>query len=150
MKKYIYLLLSTMALVLSGCSKDNDSSDPTTSVKVFPLNAVANSNISGKVTFTKNENGSTTVLLEINGASLDIHPAFIYLGDKTNPGAVAITLEYIDCDCESSSTVIKTMDDGTAITYEQLLKLDAHISIHQNADHLEIILAQGNIGANFN
>lgn len=148
MKNYIYLFLTTVALVLSGCSKDKDSSDPTASVKAYPLTSVANSNISGKVTFTKNGDGSTTVLLEINGASLDVHPAFIYFGDKNNPGEVAITLDPIDCDCESGSTVIRTMDDGSAISYEQLLQMDAHVSIHQNADHLQVILAQGNIGSN--
>ncbi len=148
MKKYYFLFLVSMSLIITSCGKDDPSSnDPTTSVKVYPLSSVSNSNISGKVTFTKNEDGSTTVLLEINGSSKDIHPAFIYFNDAATGGEVAITLEPIDCDCESSSTIVTTLDDGTPITYEQLLKFDGHIKIHQNEDHLEIIITQGNIGA---
>lgn len=148
MKKQIYLILTMIAMVVSGCSKDDDKGTPNTSVKVFTLNSVSNSNINGKATFTKNADGSTTILLEINGSSVDVHPAFIYLGSIENPGAAAITLEIIDCDCESSTTIVTALDDGTPITFEQLLQYNGHISIHQNADHMEIILAQGNIGAN--
>jgi len=150
MKKYIYLFLVSMSLIISGCSKDDSSTKSSTSVKVYTLSPVSNSKISGKVTFKKNEDGSTTILLEINGSSTDIHPAFIYLNNVETGGQVAITLAPIDCDCESSSTVITTLDDGTPITYEQLLKFDGHIKIHQNEDHLEIIITQGNIGANSN
>ncbi|MCM4173788.1 hypothetical protein DHD32_20135 [Arenibacter sp. TNZ] len=150
MKKYIYLFLVSMSLIISGCSKDDSSTKSSTSVKVYTLSPVSNSKISGKVTFKKNEDGSTTILLEINGSSTDIHPAFIYLNNLETGGQVAITLAPIDCDCESSSTVITTLDDGTPITYEQLLKFDGHIKIHQNEDHLEIIITQGNIGANSN
>jgi len=147
MKKQIYLILTMVALVVTGCSKDDNDGTPNTSVKVFPLTSVSNSNITGKATFTKNADGSTTVLLEINGSSVDVHPAFIYLGSTANPGAATITLEVIDCDCESSTTIVTALDDGTPITYEQLVQYNGHISIHQNADHMEIILAQGNIGA---
>jgi|TARA_R110000796_G_scaffold99457_1_gene207586 hypothetical protein len=151
MKKYYFLLLLSISLVISSCGKDDDNSaDPSSSVKVFTLSSVSNSKISGKVTFTKNEDGSTTILLEINGSSTDIHPAFIYFGDAGSNGEVAITLEPIDCDCESSSTIITTLDDGTPITYDQLMKFDGHIKIHQNEDHLEIIITEGNIGANAN
>lgn len=148
MKKQIYLILTMLALVISGCSKDDNDGTPNTSVKVFPLSSVSNSNIFGKATFTKNADGSTTILLEINGSSIDVHPAYIYLGNTAEPGAPSITLEVIDCDCESSTTIVTKLDDGTPITYEQLLQYNGHISIHQNAEHMEVILAQGNIGAN--
>lgn len=151
MKKYFYLFLISISLLISGCNNDDSSSDSSsTSVKVFTLSSVSNSKITGKVTFKKNEDGSTTVLLEINGSSTDVHPAFIYFNNVATGGEIAITLEPIDCDCESSSTIITTLDDGTPITYEQLLKFDGHIKIHQNEEHLEIIITQGNIGANAN
>ena len=150
MKKYIYLFLASISLIISGCSKDDSSAKSSTSVKLYTLSPVSNSKISGEVTFTKNEDGSTTVLLEINGSSKDVHPAFIYFNNAATGGEVAITLNPIDCDCESSTTIVATLDDGTPITYEQLLKFDGHLKIHQNGDHLEIIITQGNIGANAN
>tara|TARA_R110002051_G_scaffold274335_1_gene335067 strand:- start:19 stop:471 length:453 start_codon:yes stop_codon:yes gene_type:complete len=150
MKQYIILFLASISLAISGCSKDDSTAKSTTSVKVYTLSSVSNSKITGKVTFTMNEDGSTTILLEINGSSTDVHPAFIYFNNAETGGKVAITLEPIDCDCESSSTIITTLDDGTPITYEQLLKFDGHIKIHQNEEHLEIVITQGNIGANAN
>tara|TARA_R110001632_G_scaffold72068_2_gene166949 strand:+ start:466 stop:918 length:453 start_codon:yes stop_codon:yes gene_type:complete len=150
MKQYIILFLASISLAISGCSKDDSTAKDTTSVKVYTLSSVSNSKITGKVTFTMNEDGSTTILLEINGSSTDVHPAFIYFNNAETGGKVAITLEPIDCDCESSSTIITTLDDGTPITYEQLLKFDGHIKIHQNEEHLEIVITQGNIGANAN
>lgn len=150
MKQYIILFLASISLAISGCSKDDSTAKSTTSVKVYTLSSVSNSKITGKVTFTMNEDGSTTILLEINGSSTDVHPAFIYFNNAETGGKVAITLEPIDCDCESSSTIITTLDDGTPISYEQLLKFDGHIKIHQNEEHLEIVITQGNIGANAN
>jgi len=148
MKKYYFLFLLSFSLVISSCTKEDSDSNPSTSVKVFTLKPVSNSQISGKVTFTKNEDGSTTVLLEISNSSTDIHPAFINYNNAETGGSVAITLAPIECECEASTTIVTTLDDGTPITYEQLMEFDGHLSIHQNGEHLEIIIVEGNIGSN--
>jgi len=59
-------------------------------------------------------------------------------------------VQHFDLDLTRTSPIVSTLDNGTPITYEQLLKLDGHIKIHQNDEHLEIIITQGNIGANAN
>ncbi|SHJ78898.1 hypothetical protein SAMN04487911_13725 [Arenibacter nanhaiticus] len=150
MKKYTLLFLASMLVFVSGCGKDEfPPLDPAKS-RVYSLSPVANSKISGTVTFTKNDDGTTTVLIELSGSSTDVHPAFIRLGKTGSNGEIVITLEPIDCDCESGISIVKTLDDGTPITFDELVKYEAYITIHQNKDHLEVIILQGNIGNSSN
>ena len=147
MKKQYFLLFAIFSLLISGCGKD-DATEVILAKNVFALTPVADSNISGNVSFVKYEDGRTEVILQINNSSKDIHPAFIYMNSLAEGGPVALTLAPIECDCEESITVVSKLDNGTPITYEQLINFDGHLKIHQNSDHLEIVIAQGNIGLN--
>ncbi|MFT5943329.1 MAG: hypothetical protein ACI9Q4_002601 [Sediminicola sp.] len=147
MKKQYYLIITLFTLLLSSCGKD-DATDVILAKNVFALSSVSNSNISGNVSFVKYEDGRTEVILQINNSSLDIHPAFIYANSLAEGGAVALTLAPIECDCEESITIVSKWDNGTPVTYEELIAFDGHIKIHQNADNLEVVIAQGNIGVN--
>lgn len=147
MKKHYYLFI-VLALIFTNCTKDS-AKDVILAKNVFALSPVSNSNISGNVSFVKYEDGRTEVILQINNSSKDIHPAFIYTKSlEAGGGAIALTLAPIECDCEESITVVSKLDNGTPITYEQLIAFDGHIKIHQNAEHLELVIAQGNIGVN--
>ncbi len=147
MKKQYFLLIAIFSLLITGCGKD-DATEVILAKNVFALSPVSNSNISGNVSFVKYEDGRTEVILQINNSSKDIHPAFIYMNSLAEGGPVALTLAPIECDCEESITVVSKLDNGTPITYEQLINFDGHLKIHQNSDHLEIVIAQGNIGLN--
>lgn len=147
MKKQYYLLIAIFTLIISGCSKDN-ATEVILAKNVFALSPVADSNISGNVSFVKYEDGRTEVILQINNSSKDIHPAYIYTNSLAEGGTVAMTLAPIECDCEESITVVSKWDNGQAVTYEELINFDGHLKIHQNKDHLEIVIAQGNIGMN--
>ena len=147
MKKQYFLLFAIFTLLITGCGKD-DATEVILAKNVFALTPVADSNISGNVSFVKYEDGRTEVILQINNSSKDIHPAFIYMNSLAEGGPVALTLAPIECDCEESITVVSKLDNGTPITYEQLINFDGHLKIHQNSDHLEIVIAQGNIGLN--
>ena len=147
MKKQYFLFIAVLTLIISGCGKDN-ATEAILAKNVFALSPVADSKISGNVSFVKYEDGRTEVILKINNSSKDIHPAFIYANSLTEGGPVALTLAPIECDCEESITVVSKWDNGQAVTYEDLINFDGHLKIHQNKDHLEIVIAQGNIGMN--
>ncbi|MEB8330064.1 hypothetical protein OO009_11920 [Flavobacteriaceae bacterium KMM 6897] len=146
MKKHYYLLI-VLALIITSCTKDS-ATEVILAKNVFALSPVSNSNISGNVSFVKYEDGRTEVILQINNSSKDIHPAYIYTKSLAEGGTVALTLAPIECDCEESITVVSKLDNGTPITYEQLINFDGHLKIHQNEEHLELVIAQGNIGIN--
>lgn len=148
MKKITLLFLAVGFALLSGCSKDDSSTK--LSSKVYQLRYVDDPSLLGKVTFTENSDGSTTVFLELNGTSDDIHPAYIYSNSLTQGGPIAITLNPIDCDCEDSTTLVSKLDNGTTISFEQLLTFNGHIKVHQSSSEMQTILLQGNIGSNGN
>jgi len=143
--KYFFLLLPLVIFV--NCNKDSGANDFNPGM-VYSLQSVSDPGILGKVTISRNSNGSSTVLVELNGTSTDIHPAFIYYNSLAQGGPVAITLNPIDCDCEFTSTVVTTMDTGNSITYEELINFNGHIKVHLNASSLQTVLLQGNIGSN--
>ena len=105
MKKQYYLLVAVLILIASSCGKDSVT-DVILDKNVFALSPVADSNISGNVSFVKYEDGRTEVILQINNSSKDIHPAFIYTNSIVEGGTVALTLNPIECDCEESITVV--------------------------------------------
>ncbi len=136
-----------LLLVFVKCD-NNSATNDFDSEMVYSLQSVSDPGILGKVTISRNDNNSSTVLVELNGTSTDIHPTFIYYNNLAQGGPVAITLNPIDCDCEFASTVVTAMDTGNSITYEELIHFNGHIKVHLNADSLGTVLLQGNIGSN--
>lgn len=145
MKNITIIIVFFTFLLTSSCSKDDS---PTRETITYTLHAVANPDIQGTVKFSENEDGTTTVVLAINGSSTDIHPAYIYNGKEEGTGSIAITLLPIDCACESSTTLVSKLDNGTGITFKGLKALNAHVKIHQSSSEMGTVIAQGNIGAN--
>ncbi len=107
---------------------------------------ISNSNISGIATFTQEDNGSTHVLIELEGAFTSENPAFIRFNSAAEGGSVAITLKA--CECAISNTTITQFDNGSPITYEGLLNLNGHITIHTGLGPQAPIAAVADIGSN--
>tara|TARA_R110000796_G_scaffold88850_4_gene191933 strand:- start:88929 stop:89381 length:453 start_codon:yes stop_codon:yes gene_type:complete len=148
MKKSTFLLVVFLFTLLNACSKTEDVFIPQS--EVFLLKASSDAKISGKITFTEKQDGSTIVLLEMDGSNDDIHPAFIYAGNFQTGGQIAISLEAIQCNCQASTTYVATLDDGSPISFDQLKKFNGHVRVHQSKSKMSIILANGNIGSNRN
>ncbi|WP_343486270.1 hypothetical protein [Allomuricauda sp. d1] len=147
MKSSPYSLMALVLLVFIGCKSDDIDSVILQSTE-YRLNAVNGSGITGTATFTQDSNGSTEVLIQLDdGSSTAIHPAFIRFNNANEGGAVALTLEA--CECAVSRTAVTELDTGTAISYDDLLTLDGHISIHESPTDMTVI-SVADIGANAN
>lgn len=150
----LILLIFTTTLVIS-CNNDDDDTiiivepQPTGNEKVYVLNAVSDSEISGTATIIEFDDNSITVELDLEntdaGAS---HPAHIHFNTAAEGGTIAIDLGTVDGATGFSTINFSTRNNGTAITYEQLLDFDGYINVHQSADDLDTIIAQGDIGQN--
>ncbi len=144
-------------LFLSGCSSDDNGPDPmepvpdpnTGDTRTYALTAVGDSEISGTATFIENSDNSVTIELELqNTAPGGQHPAHIHFNTVVEGGGIAITLGMVDGSTGESSIDITSQDDGTPITYAQLLEFDGYINVHQSTDDLGTLLTQGDIGQN--
>ena len=177
MKNFIYLFMTLAAFTLSGCSKDDDSTgtpvadddidvvdddtndteddsedtddagELTGDSETFNLQSVLDPDVSGTATFKKHESGASTIEINLVGTSPGTYPAHIHFESVAEGGDLAITLTNVDGDTGVSSTLVSTFNDGTPITYEELVVLDGYINVYRTTD-FDGYIAQGDIGIN--
>lgn len=149
------ILLIFTATLITSCDNDDDNitppviPQPTGNEIVYDLRAVSNPAISGTATMIEMNDNSITVELDLNNTTAGgSHPAHIHFNTAAEIGDIAITLGTVDGATGFSTINFSTLDDGTPITYAQLLDFDGYINVHQSAANLETIIAQGDIGQN--
>lgn len=152
MKKIMYLFIAVSTIFVTGCS-DDDSTDQPPGVfdgdsKTYQLQSQSDADVSGTATVVENEDGTATVNLKLSGTAAGTFPAHIHANSAAETGGILIDLNAVDGATGESTTIISATNEGSAITYEQLLELDAYINVHQSASNLETIIAQGDIGVN--
>lgn len=151
------LLILLMSLAL-GCSKSEDADvnnpsgndpgpdpDPVELV-TYNLTAVNSSGAAGTAKLIRNDDGTATIYIELTSAPAGLHPAAVHENSLEEGGPIAITLNA--CECLISETVITQLDDGTAITFDQLMVFDGYINIYQGTESMDNIIAHANIGSN--
>jgi len=151
MKKLAFALM--MVAGFTSCDSDDDGVENPPFVgdtKEYTLNEMSDSGVSGTVTFIENEDGSTTVEFELEGTEDgNMHPAHIHYGNAAEGGEIAIPFEPIDGADGLSTTEVSELEDGTDISYDELVDFDGYINVHLSEDELETIVAQTDIGENF-
>lgn len=150
-------LLISMALVvpvlfMTSCSDDDDNAIqlPVEVSKTYLLGPVSNPAISGTAKFIKNLDNSTTIQLQLTGTSAGVqYPAHIHFNTAAESGAIALTLGTVNGDTGYSAITTTTLNDNSAISYEDLLDFDGYINVHNPVpDDLSVLVAQGDIGEN--
>ena len=105
--------------------------------------------ISGMVHFYQRNNGETLAMLELMNTPVNgVHPAHIHNNSAVEGGGIAVTFTPVDGSTGMSYTNIASLDDGTAISYVELMNFDGYINVHLSAENLAVIVAQGDIGQN--
>ncbi len=155
LKKTLKLILPMImaAMVFVSCDDDDDVVIPPTigqgDSKTYALGSVSDPDISGTAKIIENDDNTVTVELDLeNTPSGGMHPAHIHMNTAAEGGAIAITLGTVDGSTGTSSITFSTTDDGTPISFDELLDYDGYINVHASADNLETLVAQGDIGQN--
>jgi uncharacterized lipoprotein YbaY len=120
--------------------------------KTYALAEDSASGISGSALFQKRKNGNTLVTIDLTSGGLlpaGNYPAHINLGSVSTIGMPynKKTLNAVNSATRKSMTNIKTLDDGTAIKFDNWTVYDGFITIHDANDN-DNVIAKGNIGAN--
>ena len=148
----MYLFMAATTVFVSSCSDDDNLDQPPGvfdgDSKTYTLQSQSNASISGTATVVENEDGTATVNLKLNGTSSGSYPAHIHANSAAESGDILIDLNAVDGTSGESTTIITAQNDGSAISFAQLLELDAYINVHQSASDLETIVAQADIGNN--
>ena len=152
MKNAPYFLMLFAIVLFTSCSGD-DNIEPTgineiiVDQQAYNLTAVNGSGIIGTVTFTRDSNENTTILIELTNTNTEEHPAYVRFNNAAEGGPIAVTLE--PCTCAVSTTVVTQLDDGTPIDFNKLLNMDGHVTIENSPSNDELI-AVVDIGINAN
>lgn len=77
-----------------------------------------------------------------------MHPAHIHENSVEEGGGIIVTFNPVDGSTGMSRTNISMTDNDIPISYEGILEYDGHVNIHKSAEELDVLIAQGNIGAN--
>lgn len=151
--KYIYksLFYVLPLFLFFNCSgDDNITPIPSSQIsKSYALSSIDDNNVSGTAKFINNEDNSITVELDFTAIPTGgTHPAHIHYNTAAEGGTIAISLGTVDGNTGFSTITFTTLDDGTPITYDELMSFDGYINVHESDSQLNVILAQGDIGQN--
>ncbi|MEQ9290333.1 MAG: CHRD domain-containing protein [Cyclobacteriaceae bacterium] len=144
-------LLTCLGLLVIASCGDDDPVDPmpTGNDQQFTLAAVAGSGISGTVKFEELDNDAVKITLTLSGtAQGESHPSHIHFNTAAESGGIALSLTPVDGATGISETIATSLDDGTVLTYEQIMDFDGYINVHKSASDLATLVAQGDIGQN--
>lgn len=152
MKNLLHAIFLALPVLFMSCSGD-DAMQPVGQkfngeTKSFDLSSVSDPSISGTATFIENEDNSTTVEIMLTGTSSGMHPAHIHLNSAAEGGGIALTFESIDGSTGKSTTTFSALNDGTAISYDEVINFDGYINVHLSSEDLGTLVAQGDIGVN--
>lgn len=120
--------------------------------KIYQLNQDSTSGVSGTARFDKRKNGNTLITVDLaNGGSLPsgLYPTHINLGSIATIGIPENkkTLNPVDGDTRLGLTNVRTLNDGTPITYTNWMVYDGFMTIYDASDTTNVI-SKGNIGSN--
>jgi len=148
-KTILMLFISSLFLVNCNDDDDNEMINTIVETKTYQLFEVADSGISGSATFAKQSNDAILITLSLLGTTqTGLHPSHIHMNTAAEGGDIAISLNEVNGSTGLSETVITQTDDGTPISYEDLLDFDGYINVHLSAQDLATVVAQGDIGQN--
>ena len=157
MKTILKSLAIPVVLLFLGCSKsesadvnnpDSNNPDPDPDpieLVTYNLTAVNNSGASGTAKLIRNQDGTSTIYIELTNAPEGLHPAAVHFESLEEGGDIAITLNA--CECLISETVITELDNGTAISFDQLMVFDGYINIYLGTESMDSIIAHANIAS---
>jgi hypothetical protein len=144
-------LLAINFFYLASCDDDDDDKSSQKDERTYTLDPLSNSGVSGTVTFKKQNAQTTLITVQLSGTQAgNSHPAHIHSGAAGSGGPIILDFNPLDGATGKSETMVTKMNDGSNVTYEQLIALDGHVNVHLSATELQVMIAQGNIGSNSN
>ncbi len=158
MKNQLLFLVSLSCMMgivfFTSCSTDGEKTVEEEEVtvvdsKTFELAVIEPNGVSGTATFSSHSDNTLSVALDLSNTTAGaMHPAHIHFNTAAEGGDVALTLGTVNGDTGKSTASFTVLDDGSTITYAQLIDFDGHINVHLDADNMGTLIVQGDIGQN--
>jgi hypothetical protein len=92
-------------------------------------------------------NNTTAIVIRLSGTQAGgSHPAHIHLNTAAEGGGIVLDLNNVQGGTGYSETEVTKLNDGSAISYAQLLDYNGYVNVHLSAGNLATLVAQGDIG----
>ena len=167
----LFSFLFSLSLLLAACGSDdpnppgnggntgggdtggNTGGDMELSSQSYNLGPQAYLDVDGDatVTFQETADGNTEVTIDFGGAigtDFPEHPAHIHMGEAGSGGAIVVTLTPVDDATGMSMTEVSQFDDGTPVTYSELIDYGGYVNVHLSPENIDVVFASANIGSN--
>lgn len=146
----LMLLLVSSTILFTSCSEDDATGPMLTGVtKVYTLSSVSDATISGTVTFAERNDNATVVTIQLTGTDAGMsHPAHIHANTAAEGGGIIIDLSPVEGATGTSETIVTMLEDGTIVSYDDLLEIDGYVNVHASASDLGTLMVQGDVGQN--
>lgn len=158
MKRYLQSTLLIFALLsFVACDSGDDVAEELFTGNELNLTLipaqVQGLSTSGSLVIRERTDGRAQLEITLDGVVRGaVHPVHLHFGDLTENGLVATFLTEIreENGVGKSSTLLTQLDDGTQITYSNLLNFDGSIKIHFESTGVlkDEVLGSVNIGIN--
>lgn len=146
---YVNVHLSAAELGTIVAQGDIGANELTGESVTYNLDERAVEGISGTATLYERQSGNALMVVDLEGTPDEgSHPSHIHANTAAEGGPIAISLTPINGTTGMSMTTIRQFDDGTPVTYGELLDYDGYINVHLSASALGTIVAQGDMGQN--
>jgi len=141
------VLIAFVTFTITSCGDDDDN---TTGNSVsYSLAEKSDSGVSGDIEFVELETGQIQAEISLSGTNNgEIHPTHVHMNSAVLGGDILITLTPVAGATGSSVTIFDKDDSGNTISFSQIENLEAYVNVHKSDEELEVIVAQGDIGAN--
>jgi len=149
---YVNVHLSADELGTIVAQGDIGSNELTGESRTYALNESAVAGIAGQITFQERINGFALATITLEGTpDGGMHPAHIHQNNVAVGGGILFTFKPINgtTGMSVSDTRSGMMDNEASYTYAQIMTVDGHVNGHLSATDLATLVAQGNIGSNF-
>jgi hypothetical protein len=146
---YVNVHLSAAELGTIVAQGDIGANELTGESVTYNLDERAVEGISGTATLYERQSGNSLMVLDLEGTPDEgSHPSHIHANTAAESGPIALSLTPVNGTTGMSMTTIRQFDDGTPVTYSELLNYDGYINVHLSASELGTIVAQGDMGQN--
>ena len=146
---YINVHLSATELSTLVAQGDIGQNELTGETISYDLNERDVAGINGNIEFAERVNQTTLVTINLTGTPAGgSHPAHIHENDIATTGNIIVGLSPVIGDTGISKTQVAALVGGAAVTYTELLTINAYVNVHFSDSDLATIVAQGNIGSN--
>ena len=148
----ICISIMVLSVLLIGCGDDDGgATDPplTGNSESYILASVSDPGISGIIEFAEREDGVTVITIELNGTRAgEDHPSHIHANTAAEGGGILVDLNNVDGATGMSTTEVTQQNDGTPLSYNDLINFDGYVNVHLSSSDLATLVAQGDIGQN--